>query len=77
MIYPILNIDQNGQYTVSIIDNDEPNPVMIIEESTNMLPVFYTLLCLFVDQYNIGYDDGYENGYADGADEDGMNEVWT
>lgn len=78
MIYPILNINQNNQCTISIIDNDEPEPVIIIEESTdNVLPTFYTLLCLFISQYNIGYGDGYEDGYADRADEDGMNEVWT
>ena len=67
MIYPTLTINQEKSTTINIYDtNIDSNPIMSIDSNSKKnIESFYTLLRLFIDQYNDGWEEGYVAGLND------------
>lgn len=79
MIYPILQINPDQSLIIKIYDTlYEPDPIISFEDIGNETPEsFYTLLTLFINQYNIGWEDGYVIGYQDaGEDNEEEEYIW-
>ena len=67
MIYPTLTINQDKSTTINIYDTDvNSNPLISIESNSDQnIASFYTLLALFINQYNNGWVEGYVTGLND------------
>lgn len=69
MIYPTLQIEPDQSLIVNIYDTDYPdeeNPIMAIQDMSGEAPEsFITLLTLFMNQYENGWEDGYATGLDD------------
>ena len=67
MIYPTLTINQDQTTIINIYDTDFDNdPVLSMSNvSDESIESFYTLLILFMKQYENGWEDGYATGLDD------------
>ena len=69
MIYLTLQIELDQSLIVNIYDTDYPdeeNPIMAIQDmSGEAAESFFTLLILFMNQYENGWEDGYAMGLND------------
>lgn len=67
MIYPTLTINSDQSTIVNIYDTDyDDEPVLSISDiSGESIESFYTLLTLFMNQYENGWEDGYATGLDD------------
>lgn len=67
MIYPTLTINQDKSTTINIYDtNIDSNPLISMDSNSEKhIESFYTLLRLFIDQYNDGWEEGYVAGLND------------
>lgn len=61
MVYPVLKINQDN-YEIEFVDS-QGECELLIEIDTPEL--FYSLIELFLEQYNCGYDTGYTNAIDD------------
>ena len=66
MIYPTLQIELDQSLIVNIYDTDYPdeeNTIMAIQDmSGEAAESFFTLLILFMNQYENGWEHGYAMG---------------
>ena len=74
MIYPTLTINPDQSTIVNIYDTDyDDEPVLSMSDvSGESIESFYTLLTLFLNQYENGWEDGYATGLdgsMEGAEE--------
>lgn len=67
MIYPTLTINSDQSTIVNIYDTDyDDEPVLSVSDiSGESIESFYTLLTLFMNQYENGWEDGYATGLDD------------
>ena len=67
MIYPTLTINSDQSTIVNIYDTDyDDEPVLSMSDiSGESIESFYTLLTLFMNQYENGWEDGYATGLDD------------
>lgn len=67
MIYPTITINPDQSTIVNIYDTDyDDKPALSISDiSGESIESFYTLLTLFMNQYENGWEDGYATGLDD------------
>ena len=67
MIYPTLTINTDQSTVINIYDTDyDDEPVLSMSDmSGESIESFYTMLALFLNQY----ENGWEDGFASGLDE--------
>lgn len=81
MIYPTLIINSDQSTIVNIYDTDyDDEPVLSMSDiSGESIESFYTLLTLFMNQYQNGWEDGYWAGFEESmeTEEEGDEEYWS
>lgn len=61
MVYPVLKINQND-YEIEFVDTQDGYELSIEIDTPEL---FYSLMELFLEQYNYGYETGYTNAVDD------------
>ena len=67
MVYPVLKINQDD-YQIEFVDSQGEYELSI---SIDEPELFYSLMELFLEQYNCGYDTGYTNAIDDCIEDEG------
>ena len=57
MVYPVLKINQND-YLIEFVDTESENELVLQFEPNETCEIFYTFLCILLEQYNEGYIKG-------------------
>ena len=67
MIYPTLTINTDQSTVINIYDTDyDDEPILSMSDmSGESIESFYTMLTLFMNQYENGWEDGYATGLDD------------
>ena len=61
MVYPVLKIKQDD-YEIEFVDTQDGYELSIEIDNPEL---FYSLMELFLEQYNYGYETGYTNAVDD------------